>query len=112
MTDLDPGEKFSVDVSQYFNSVSRKWIEPDVILFPRICSQKTSILSPLDSIEMFTRLIKQTILGSDPVLAERHLETIKVLVEKTQGFELVAGEDLLEDPEKLSSLITSLPRRQ
>jgi hypothetical protein len=109
---LAAGEKCSVDVSRYFKGVPKKWIEPNVIIFPRICSRKTSILSPIDSMEVFTRLMRQTILGSDPVLAKRHLELIKVLVQKAQGFELLGGADLLEDPEKLSTLITSIPNRQ
>jgi hypothetical protein len=62
--------------------------------------------------EMFTRLMKQTILGSDPVLAERQLAIIKLLVQKAQGFELLSGEDLLEDPVKLSTLVASVPNRQ
>lgn len=106
--DLAEGEKFSVDVSRYFKGAPKKWIEPDVILFPRITSRKTSILNPLSPMEIFTRLMKQILLGSDPVLVEQQLEMIKKLVQETDGFELLSGEDLLEEPGKLSSLITSL----
>lgn len=106
--DLAAGEKLSVDVSQYFKGKPISWIEPDVILFPRICSRKTSVLSPLGPMEMFTRLLKQIILGSDPGIAERQLEMIKLLVQKTQGFELISGEDLMDNPDRLSSLIANL----
>lgn len=110
--DLAEGEKFSVDVSRYFKGAPKNWIAPDVILFPRICSRKTSMLSPLGHMEMFTRLIKQIPLGLDPVLTERQLEMIKTLVHQTRGYALLAGRDLLEDPDKLSLLITNLPIRQ
>ena len=109
---LGEGEKHSIDISRYFKGRPKKWIEPSVILFPRISAQKNSMLSPLKSMEMFSRLLKQIFLGSDPVVAERQLEIIKMLAQTTCGYELISGEDLLEDPEKLSSLITNITVRQ
>jgi len=105
------GDKVSVDVSQYFQGSCRHWIEPDVIIFPCIRSHQTSLLSSLGPMDMFTRLMKQILLASDPVTAERQLETIKTLVRQTSGFELLGGRDLLEDPDKLISLLTRLPVR-
>lgn len=104
-------DKVSVDVSQYFQGSYRQWIEPDVIIFPRIRSYPTSVVLSLGPTEMFTRLMKQIFLASDPVTAERQLESIKTLVRQTSGFELLGGRDLLEDPDTLVSLITRLPVR-
>ena len=105
------GDKISVDVSQYLQGSYRHWIDPDVIIFPRIQPIPTSLLSSLSPTDMFTRLMKQIFLASDPDTAERQLETIKTLVRQTSGFELLGGRDLLEDPDKLVSLITRLPVR-
>lgn len=104
-------DKVSVDVSQYFQGSYRHWIEPDVIIFPSIRSHPTSVVSSLSHTEMFTRLMKQILLASDPVTAERQLETIKTLVGQTHGFELLGGRDLLEDPDTLGTLLNKLPVR-
>lgn len=104
-------DKISVDVSQFFQGSYRRWIEPDVIIFPRIQSRSTSAMSSLSHTDMFTRLIKQIILASDPVAAKQQLEIIQTLVRQTSGFELLGGRDLLEDPDTLVSLITRLPVR-
>ena len=104
-------DKVSVDVSQFFQGSYRHWIEPHVIIFPRIRSHPTSVVSSLGPTDMFTRLMKQILLASDPITAERQLETIKTLVGQTSGFELLGGRDLLQDPDKLVSLITRLPVR-
>jgi len=104
-------DKISVDVSQYFQGSYRHWIEPDVIIFPRIRSHPTSVVLSLGHTDMFTRLIKQILLASDPVTAERQLETIKTLVGQTSGFELLGGRDLIEAPDTLVSLLKELPVR-
>jgi hypothetical protein len=109
--DFAEGEKISLDISRFFKGKPVKWINPDVILFPQICSRRTSVLSPLAPMDMFTRLIKQILLPSDPVLAKQQLDMLKRLVQSTCGFEVLGGKDLLEDPDKLSSLITDLPTR-
>ncbi len=109
--DFADGEKMSVNVSQFFKGAPIEWLEPDVILFPRICSRRTSVLSPLGPTDMFTRLMKQILLSSDSVIAKQQLEMVKSIVQSTCGFEVLGGIDLLEDPTKLSSLITNLPTR-
>jgi hypothetical protein len=109
--DLDEGEKVSIDVAQFFKGTQRDWIEPDVILFPQIVSQPESSLSPLTPMQTFMRLIKQILIGSDADSAAHQLETVRTLVQRTCGFELKAGRDLLEDPNKLRSIIAKLPVR-
>ena len=51
------------------------------------------------------------LLASDSLTAEHQLDTIKTLVQNTHGFELSGGRDLLEDPDRLFSLIDRLQVR-
>jgi hypothetical protein len=58
--------------------------------------------------EVYRRLLKQTILAVDKEVLRNHLKALEKLVKQTLGFELLSGRDIYEDPKKLTNLICHL----
>ncbi len=105
---IPEGTKVSVDISQIFPDSFIPHLRPDVIIFPKITSNGKSGLNPLSLIEVYSRLLKQTVLAVDKEVARNQLKALEKLVKQTLGFELLSGRDIYEDPKKLASLIRRL----
>ncbi len=102
---IPEGIKVSVDIPQAFPGSFIPYIRPDFIIFPKINSNLESQLHPISRIEVYTRLLKQTILAADKVVSKNQLKALEKLVKQTVGFELLSGRDIYEDPKKAISLI-------
>lgn len=102
---ISDGIKVSVDISQRFPGSFIPYIRPNVIIFPKIDSNWESQLNPISQMEVYIRLLKQTVLVSDKVVSKNQLKALEKLVKQTVGFELLSGRDIYEDPKKVISLI-------
>lgn len=105
---IPDGVKVSVDISQTFPASFIPYIRPDVVIFPSIKSNEESQLHPISRIEVYRRLLKQTVLAADKVVSRNHIRTLGKLVKQTVGFELLSGGDVYEDPEKIISLVSRI----
>lgn len=102
---IPEGIKISVDISQIFPGSFIPYIRPDVIIFPKINSNLESQLHPISRMEVYRKLLKQTILTADKAVSKNQLKALEKLVKQTVGFELLSGRDIYEDPKKVISLI-------
>lgn len=102
---IPDGVKLSVDISQIFPGSFISSIRPDVIIFPRISPNAESQLYPISRMEVYRRLIKQTILAADRIISRNQIRVLEKLVKQTVGFELIEGRDIYEEPKKIISLI-------
>jgi hypothetical protein len=102
---IPDGVKLSVDISQTFPGSFISHMRPDVIIFPRINSNGESQLYPISRMEVYRRLLKQTVLAIDKAVSRNQIRALEKLVKQTVGFELLSGRDIYEDPKKLIRLI-------
>jgi hypothetical protein len=98
------GMKVTVDISEKFPDSFIPYLKPDVLIFPRITSDDKSQIYPLNQMEVYVRLLKQTILPVDKEVSRTQLNVIERLVKQTQGFELLSGRDIFENPKALINL--------
>lgn len=98
-------QKAPVDISSVFPNAYITSLRPDVLIFPRVVSNRESLLKPISQVEVYTRLLKQTILAVDNDISRNHLSILKILVKQTKGFELISGRDMYEDPGILIKLM-------
>lgn len=102
---ITDGAKVSVDISQTFSGSFIPYIRPDVIIFPRINTNGESQLYPISRMEVYTRLLKQTVLSADSIVSRNQITALEKLVKQTVGFEFLSGRDIYENPKKVISLI-------
>jgi len=82
---------------------------PRVLIFPKIVVESTSRLIPLGKAETLLRLIRHSALVLiEPHLTPRHIEVLKQLVNQTQSYELLAGQDLKREPLAISNYLSEL----
>jgi hypothetical protein len=105
---IPDGIKVSVDISQTFPGSFIPYMRPDVIIFPKTYSQGESQLHPISRIEVYRRLLKQTVLGADKVVSRNQIRALEKLVKQTVGFELLSGRDVYEAPEKIIGIISRI----
>lgn len=108
---ISEGVKVSVDMSQTFPDSFIPFIRPDITVFPKINSNEKSQLYPLTRIEVYKRLLKQTVLAADKEVSRNQLKALEALVRQTVGFELLSGRDIYEDPKKVISFIYQINRQ-
>ncbi len=82
---------------------------PKVLIYTQIVLQPESMLIPVDKTTAFIRLMRQ----SSSLFFKRqavnvHLEAIKRLVSQSDSYELLAGRDLYEEPERISEILSGL----
>jgi hypothetical protein len=58
--------------------------------------------------EVYTRLLKQTVLAVDTHISRNQLKALEKLVKQVRGFELITGQDMYEDPKILSDLLCEI----
>ncbi|MEW6570518.1 MAG: hypothetical protein AB1390_05015 [Nitrospirota bacterium] len=103
--------KVPVDVSKFFPGAFIPSLRPDVIIFPKIISEETSTLNSITQIEIYKRLLKQTILSVDKNVSCDQLRILEKLVKETRGFELLSGRDVYENPKILVGLLSEVNYR-
>jgi hypothetical protein len=102
------GTKKAVDVSTIFPDFFIPYVRPHAIIFPKITLHQKSILSPLPQVEVFRRLLKQTIPAVDNDISRGQLRTMQLLVRQARGFELLSGRDIYENPNRFVSLLAKV----
>jgi hypothetical protein len=105
---IPDGVKVSVDISQVFPGSFISYMRPDVIIFPRINSKGESQLHPISRMEVYRRLLKQTVLAADKVVSRNQIRALEKLVKQTVGFELLSGSDIYEDSKRLIGFISQI----
>jgi hypothetical protein len=108
---MPKGVKVPVDVSKFFPGAFITSLRPDVIIFPKIISHMTSTMNSLTQMEVYKRLLKQTILSVDNNVSHDQLRILEKLVKQTRGFELLSGRDIYEDPKILVGLLSEVNDR-
>lgn len=86
------------------------WCAPRSVLFPRIVPAAESRLVPIDPKETLLGLLQHTgapVLSTAPDAAS-HLDALTRLAAQTQGYRLLAGRDLRDEPEAIDALTRQL----
>jgi len=102
------GAKVSIDISKIFSDSFIPYLKPDVIIFPRITTDDKSQIYPISQTEVYMRLLKQTVLAVDKEVAKNQLKAIGKLVKQMQGFDLLSGRDVYENPKRIITLISEV----
>ena len=105
---IPDGTKMPVDISKNRPDLFMPVIRPYVIIFPKITARQKSMLSILPRVEVFRRLLKQTILAVDNSISRAQLKVMQHLVEQARGFVLLSGSDIYDNPKKLVSLLETV----
>jgi hypothetical protein len=105
---LKKGAKVSVNISEIFPDSFIPYLRPDVIIFPRITSDRKSRVYPIGKMDVYARLLKQTVLAVDNEASRNQLKAIERLVKQTRGFDLLSGRDIYENSKRLISLIRDI----
>lgn len=100
--------KVPIDISNYFPDSFVSSLMPDVIIFPKMTSNRVSMLNRLSQTESYKRLLKQTVLAADKNISLSQLRTLEKLVKQTKGFELLSGRDIYDDPKILIVLLNKI----
>jgi hypothetical protein len=100
------GRKRRADALRAYRSQHLPGFRPHTIVVPRIVSQPTSELRPLSRSVALRHLLAQ----SGPALFDRstmsvHLDVLGRLLRQTTSYELLAGEDLHQTPQRLIDLL-------
>ncbi len=82
---------------------------PKVLIFTRIVPQLESKLVPVDQTSALMKLTKQSAsIFFNRRTAQVHFEMLKQLVYQTDSYQLLAGRDLYEEPEKISEVLSGV----
>ena len=82
---------------------------PKVLIFPKVVSQGKSRLIPIDGTKALILLAENS--GGimvDKEMVVKQMEVLKGLVYQTSSYQLLAGRDLYEEPEKISRVLSGL----
>ncbi len=82
---------------------------PKVLIFTHIVPQLESKLVPVDKITALIELTKQSAsIFLNRWNAQTHFEVLKQLVDQTAWYQLFAGRDLYEEPEKITEVLSGV----
>jgi hypothetical protein len=102
--------KIPIDISGKMPGSHIQSARPDAIIFPKIISDSKSELRPIGRLEVYKRLLGQTILAIDRKIAKEQLNVLELLVKQTDGFELLSGKDLYKNPGSLIYFIEQIKK--
>lgn len=95
--------KVLVDAAAVYPGRHRKRCTPRVLVFTEIVDAPASRLTPLDATSAFARLVRHSpIAWWSPADASRHMNALRALVAGTTSYRLLAGADVMRDPEAVS----------
>ena len=100
--------KVRVNMSELYPDSFVPSLSPDYIISPRILPVGKSSLSPLNQMEVYTRLLKQTVLAVDTHILRNQLKSLEKLVKQAGGFQLIMGQDMYGDPKILLDFLARL----
>jgi hypothetical protein len=104
----DTGVKMSLDITQLIPDSFIPHLRPDVIIFIKKNLDGNSRILPLSQTEVYSRLLKQTVLATNKEVSRNQLQAYGKLVRQVRGFELLNGRDIYEHPENLVHLMNRM----
>lgn len=102
------GRKVPVNISAHYPDAFLPSLNPNVIVFPAITSDRMSKIIPITQTDIFKRLLKQTALPVEKHIAREQLKILQTLVSQTKGFALHSGRDVYDDSSLLVSLLKKM----
>jgi hypothetical protein len=100
------GGKRRLDVRAHFPDRVRDRCTPRALVFPTLVPAPTSRLVPLDRAGALMRLVRQSVvIRLDAAGAPPHLDVLARLVAQARSYRLLAGRDLLGDPQRTARLL-------
>jgi hypothetical protein len=103
------GQKRFLDISLIYPDRFQSSCFPKVLISPKIVSQDRSRIIPIDRAEALILLIENS--GGfmvDKGIVTKQMEVFKQLVYQTSSYQLLAGRDLYEEPERISEVLSDL----
>lgn len=98
-----------VDLAALYPEQAVNTCSPDLIIFPTIGRQKTSVLTPVSPSEAVLNLVQQSAgIMTEKQASQRQLNVIASLVEQADCFILTLGSDVYEVPETVSSVLLTV----
>jgi hypothetical protein len=96
-----------LDVESLYPGRFREKACPQVLIHTSIHAQSQSLLIPMDQTAALIQLVKQSAsLYLNQKAAKQHMEALKQLVGQTDSYQLLAGSDLYNQPEKITTILT------
>jgi hypothetical protein len=103
------GRKRFIDLTSVYSNQFVHNCFPQVLIFPKIVSQRKSQLLPMDRAKALILLIENS--GGimlDKEMAVNHIKVLKQLIYQTCSYQLQAGLDLYKEPEKISGIMSHI----
>jgi hypothetical protein len=104
----DTGVKMSLDITQLIPDSFIPYLRPDVIIFVKKNLDGNSRILPLSQAEVYSKLLKQTVLATNKEVSRNQLQAYGKLVRQVRGFELLNGRDIYEHPGNLVHLMNRI----
>lgn len=109
LKDRDRGAaRVQVNMSEFYGNSFVSSLRPDFVIFPQIVSDGPSFFSAVNQMNVYQRLLKQTILAVDNQVARKQLKGLERLARQTRGFDLFTGPDIYGDPGILPVLLEDM----
>lgn len=106
ITPFSAGRKDRLTPQRFFSGQQIESAKPSVILFSTVTSEPTSRLETLSPSETMSRLLKLCPWACyDVTSAGNHLAVLGRLARETSGFDILAGTDVLHDPQLAADLV-------
>ncbi len=107
-TNGDSNKRF-LDVDAVYPDQFRSSGFPKVLIFINIVPKLESKLTPVDRLHALIELTKQSAsLFFNRQAAQAHFDALKQLVYQTDSYQLFAGRDLYEEPEKITEVLSDV----
>ncbi len=105
----DGESKHFVDLDQVYPGCRIPSLRPDVLLFCRIVPEDASRVNAIAPASALVRLLPQSAsLAFNRRSVKAQLDTLRALVDQTSSYELHAGRDLLQRPNRLAEVLADL----
>ncbi len=102
------GQKRFLDINLLYPDGYLNSCFPRVLIFPKIVPQSKSHINQIDKSKALILLIENS--GGimlDKAIAVKQIEILKQLVSQADSYQLLAGHDLYEEPEKISDVVST-----
>ncbi len=103
------GQKRFLDINLLYPDGYLSSCFPRVLIFPKIVSQSKSHIIQIDKTKALILLIENS--GGimlDKAIVVKQIEILKQLVSQTDSYQLLAGRDLYEKPEKINEVLSKI----
>ena len=103
-------DKHFIRMEKAYPAQYRKHCAPHIIIFPKIVNDGVSRFVPVGKIKALGLLMNESpLIFAKYHQNNNHLEVLKNLINQCVTYRLLAGRDLLHNPDKLFDLISSVP---